>query len=351
MKFAANFIAIDFETASRRADSACQLAAVVVREGEIAKSKDWLIRPEPFYFSRANIEIHGISPGMVENEPCFGELWPEISQWLELDWPPQTNCLVAHNASFDMGVLMACLHSHRIPIPEMQFTCTRSIARQTWPERPRFGLKPLSDWLGVRFQHHDALEDSLACAKILIAAGIQQEVSTLEELESSLKLSRGIAGSWGKRGPSRSHFRKPTARRSSTGKSLIGKGASRDRPVTDSCLDSPRIRVFDLQRLLVRASFIRPLQGRRIVFTGDLHSLTREEAESLAVRLGGICESTVTSKTNLLIAGVPSKRTISAGRTMSVKEEAARLLQSEGLAIEILSEQDFLGFVIVETEA
>ena len=38
MDFAADFTAIDFETASRRADSACQLAAVVVREGRIVTS-------------------------------------------------------------------------------------------------------------------------------------------------------------------------------------------------------------------------------------------------------------------------------------------------------------------------
>ena len=55
MDFAADFTAIDFETASRRSDSACQLAAVRVREGRIVYQACWLIRPEPFYFSEFNI--------------------------------------------------------------------------------------------------------------------------------------------------------------------------------------------------------------------------------------------------------------------------------------------------------
>ncbi len=105
MDFAANFTAIDFETANRRADSACQLAAVAVRDGKIADSVTWLIRPEPLYFSRVNIEIHGITPDQVRGEPDFGDLWPEIAEKISDD------CLVAHNAGFDIGVLLACLRT------------------------------------------------------------------------------------------------------------------------------------------------------------------------------------------------------------------------------------------------
>jgi DNA polymerase-3 subunit epsilon len=123
MDFAANFTAIDFETASRRPDSACQLAAVRVRDGEMVDNRMWMIRPEPLYFSRSNIRIHGITPEQVQSEQSFGELWADISETLSDD------CLVAHNASFDIGVLLACLRSHRQSIPELHFTCTRAIAR------------------------------------------------------------------------------------------------------------------------------------------------------------------------------------------------------------------------------
>ena len=176
------------KTASHQPDSACQLGAVVVRNGQVVNQFMWMIRPEPLYFSQGNIRIHGITPAQVREEPTFGEIWSEISDKIGND------CLVAHNASFDIKVLLACLRTHQKSIPEFHFTCTRAIARRTWPHHQRYGLKPLSNWLGIRFQHHDALEDSIACAKILIAAGIDREATSLEHLEQSLKLNRGKAG-------------------------------------------------------------------------------------------------------------------------------------------------------------
>ncbi|TWU22011.1 DNA polymerase III PolC-type [Novipirellula galeiformis] len=369
MNFAANFTAIDFETATHRSDSACQLAGVVVRDGVVVDSKVWLIRPKPFLFSPANIQIHGISPEQVRDQPDFGERWPEVAKFLRIhssDRPgAEPECLVAHNASFDMGVLMGCLHTHQIPIPDIQYTCTRAIARQVWPERPRFGLKPLADWLGLRFHHHDALEDSRVCAQILLAAGIQAGVATLEELEQSVKLSRGVAGGWGKRGPAKSHFRKPNPHRAAASShggparlpTLSRQGNAQRRPdsvAIDSALGTPgrdpngasQAPSMDLQRLFVRAEFIRPLAGKTVVFTGKFEHLSREDAESLAKRLGGTCQSTVTAKTNLLVVGKTDRKTTHVERSISVKEEVARDLQAGGGAIRIIGEHDFLGFVV-----
>ena len=81
------------------------------------------------------------------------------------------------------------LRTQRLPIPEFEYTCTRAIAKKTWPHLRRFGLKPLSDWLGIRFQHHDALEDALACAKLLLAAGMDQDCDDLPDLEKKLRFS------------------------------------------------------------------------------------------------------------------------------------------------------------------
>ena len=165
MTFAANFTAIDFETANRRPDSACQLGAVVVRDGEIVDQRMWMIRPDPFFFSAGNIRIHGIRPADVDNEPDFAALWDELRPYVTDD------CLIAHNAGFDINVLVSCLKRHRLDVPELQFNCTRLIAKLAWPSRPRYGLKPLSNWLGVEFKHHDALEDSIACARLLARGG------------------------------------------------------------------------------------------------------------------------------------------------------------------------------------
>lgn len=328
MDFAADFTAIDFETASRRADSACQLAAVRVRGGKIVHEAMWLIRPEPFFFAQSNIRIHGITPSQVEQEKTFGQLWPEILETFGDD------CLVAHNASFDLGVLLACLTKHGCAVPDLQYTCTRAVARRVWPQRPRFGLKPLSDWLGVRFQHHDALEDSIACAKILLAAGIDRQVDSLESLESKLQLTRGTAGSWGKQGPTRIKSRRAAKR--STGKTAT---AVRETP------PAYQTSTVDLQRLLVRADFIRPLTGHQIVFTGKLSVLDRQDAELLASRSGGLCQASVTAATSLLVVGDNDRQASVSANDISVQQQDAQRLNQAGQAIQIISEVEFIELV------
>ncbi|WDQ16830.1 exonuclease domain-containing protein [Rhodopirellula sp. P2] len=343
-----DFTAIDFETATRRSDSACQLAAVRVRGGEIVDSASWLIRPRPFVFSPANIQIHGITPGMVRDESEFGELWPDIQSTLGDD------CLIAHNASFDLGVLMACLESHDHPVPDMQYSCTRAIARRTWPQQPRFGLKPLSDWLGIRFRHHDALEDSIACAKIALAAAEDSGATSLEELEAKLSLSRGTAGEWGKQGPTTrraSTKRKSSPQRSGLRTPEVVIAGSTVPDSTPSTAAAPRTcgiggSGVDLQRLMIRADFIRPLEGRKVVFTGVLHKLQREEAELLTSHCGGKCQTNVSRKTDLVVVGELDSRTIQAGRTMSTKEATARQLAAEGASLKIMTELEFLEMII-----
>jgi DNA polymerase-3 subunit epsilon len=355
MDFAADFTAIDFETASRRADSACQLAAVIVREGRIADEAMWMIRPEPFYFSRSNVQIHGITPQQVREEPVFGDLWSEIAEKLTCD------CLVAHNANFDIGVLLACLRAHNQTIPDLQFTCTRAIARRTWPHHRRYGLKPLSNWLGIRFRHHDALEDSIACAKILLAAGIDREADSLEDLEKRLKLSRGKAGDWGYRGPtgrSAGKRSRPSRNAKNQNAGAQNSGAPNAQlpflfpgqvaaPQTEYRVNADTHEAVDLQRLMIRAEFIRPLLGMRVVFSGRLRSVSQQEAESLATRLGGTCQARVDESTDFLVVGRAggSDRSNVGAEGMGAEQKAREFL-AKGKPIRIVNEEEFIGLVI-----
>lgn len=342
MDFAASFTAIDFETANRRSDSACQLAAVVVREGKIVDSFMWMIRPTPLFFSQQNIRIHGITPEQVRGESDFGELWPDISAKLEGE------CLVAHNAGFDIGVLLACLRTHGASVPDLQFTCTRTIARRTWPNRRRYGLKPLAEWLGIRFRHHDALEDSIACAKVLLAAGIDNDAKNMADLEKKLRINRGAAGEWGHRGPRKrtSKPRTPTVSHQPPlpfhwpGQSDASK--QRQAPVSaspDASPTAPETRL-DLQRLMIRAEFIRPLAGRSIVFSGRLRTMSNQQARSLAMSLGGQCEESVTDTTDLIVLG--------SGTATPAPEKQDP--HASGSQVRFMNEEEFLGLIIAKDE-
>lgn len=325
MAFLANFTAIDFETANHRRDSACQLAAVVVREGQIIREQMWMIRPDPFYFSPGNIRIHGIRPEDVRDEPTFGDLWDEIAEFLGGD------CLIAHNAPFDMGVLMGCLQRHSRDIPDLHFSCTRLIAKQTWPDRRRYGLKPLSDWLGVQFKHHDALEDSRACAKVLLAAGIARSAQSIDDLEEKLRIVRGKAGSWG---ISQAARKGGTRRRTSKQKTVKGlpkrtlrRSNSRMLPLPINPFDErsvirePRVAYpaqssvavspsdpvsdsgIDWQRLAIRAEFIQPMRGKRIVLCGRLRIMSNAQAAELISRGGGVHQGDADDQTNCVVIG------------------------------------------------
>ena len=52
------------------------------------------------------------------------------------------------------------------PLP---FVCTMQLARQTWGVRPT-RLPDVCRFLGIPLQHHDALSDAEAAARIVIAA-------------------------------------------------------------------------------------------------------------------------------------------------------------------------------------
>ncbi|MBI4027743.1 MAG: 3'-5' exonuclease [Verrucomicrobia bacterium] len=168
------FVAIDFETADHGADSACAVGLVRVEEGRIVRRETRLIRPPRCHF--AFTHIHGISWGDVAHQPCFAEVWAELEDVLD-----GVQCLAAHNAGFDRSVLCACCQSAGIAPPSLAFLCTVQIARRLWRIHPT-KLSNVCARLGFPLDHHNALSDAEACARIMIAAGPSVRVSSAGRL-------------------------------------------------------------------------------------------------------------------------------------------------------------------------
>ncbi len=156
-----NFVAIDFETANYSRTSACAVGMVHVRDGKIIAEESLLIRPpqSQFYFTY----IHGLTWEDVRDEPTFVELWGDINGFIS-----RADFLVAHNASFDRGVLHRCCENYGILAPQLPFVCTVQLARKQWDIFPT-KLPNVCDYLDIPLNHHDAASDSQACAKIVIA--------------------------------------------------------------------------------------------------------------------------------------------------------------------------------------
>ena len=157
-----NFVAIDFETANYARDSACAVGLVKVVGGEIVDKAVHLIKPptREFVFTY----IHGLTWNDVATSADFGQLWPTLEPLLE-----GAEFLAAHNASFDRGVLQGCCASYGIAVPSLPFRCTVQMARRAWNIRPT-KLSDVCRKLGIALNHHEALSDAMACARIVLAA-------------------------------------------------------------------------------------------------------------------------------------------------------------------------------------
>jgi len=154
------FIAIDFETANNERNSACALGIVVVENLIITDQYSTLIKPPTSYFTFTN--IHGITWQDVQDQPSFKELWPKIKNYLrDIDF------VVAHNITFDKAVLEACCYYYNIQIPELKYECTCQLSRNRLKLSSN-ALDSVSNYYGIELDHHNALSDTLACAKIMI---------------------------------------------------------------------------------------------------------------------------------------------------------------------------------------
>jgi len=156
------FVAIDFETADRPADSACAVALVRVERLRIVERKTCLLRPprRNFLFSY----IHGITWADVANAPTFANAWPTLSAMLD-----GVAFLAAHNASFDRRVLQTCCGAAGLVMPPQPFECTLQLARRVWGLNPA-KLPDVCAYLGLPLRHHDPASDAEACARIVMAA-------------------------------------------------------------------------------------------------------------------------------------------------------------------------------------
>lgn len=181
-----NFTVIDFETANSKRASACALGIVKVVNGIITEKESWLIKPNDMKFDGMNIGIHGIRPEHVVDEPEFNVLYQHVFKEKLKD-----QLIIAHNASFDMSVLRKSLDLYGIDYPSFQYLCTVKLAQKTWPDLMNHKLNYLSDFLDFSFKHHDALDDCLACANVLIEACKKENVNTPIALADKLAVQVG----------------------------------------------------------------------------------------------------------------------------------------------------------------
>lgn len=176
-------MAIDFETATREPTSACALGAAVIEGLDVVETQSWLIRPPFNEYEYRNTLVHGLAAEDTEFAPEFDEVWWEIRALIS------DSSLIAHNAGFDMRVLGALIATRELVSPPLDYACTLTIARRTWPRLSNHKLNTVCAHCDIALMHHDAASDAAACAEVAVTAARTLGVDTIADALEELRIA------------------------------------------------------------------------------------------------------------------------------------------------------------------
>lgn len=310
-----SFAAIDFETAvGYEHNTACAVGVVVFENGLPIAEKKFLIRPPGNEYSSSNTDLHGIGPADTENSPEFPEVWDQVTQMIG------DRLVIAHNTAFDVPVLRRSAEFHDYKPDPFYFACTYRTARSAMPEEQSWKLKELADRFGIPLSdddHHDPLLDAKAAGRLWLALSDHFNVT-----HSKLLGRHGY----------RLGYCDPDSYRPFSNVDL-----SKRRTSLKSSLPSS----FNVEDFLHRG---RPdpqdtLTGKKVVFTGTLKSMTRSEAEQLAVDAGARPVGSVSGKTDYMVVGYANSA-LADGHPRGNHKKALQF-KDQGNPIRIIDEDEF----------
>lgn len=159
------FVAIDFETATSVRSSACSVGLVVVENGEIVEKFYTLIQPPHNIYDWRTIRIHKIQPEDTIDAPTFDEVYPQIEKIIK------NRTIVAHNERFDRSVLKETMEYYGLDYSRLhlkdKWECTVKECRSLNIAPAR--LNDCVEYFGLKLNnHHNALEDAIACAQVYL---------------------------------------------------------------------------------------------------------------------------------------------------------------------------------------
>jgi DNA polymerase-3 subunit epsilon len=165
-------VGMDFETANPGNGSICAIGLAGLDNGKLVDKREWLIKPhkECDYFCSFCVECHGINYWDVRKSPAFSDVWLEMSQFLQ-----EYDVVVCHNAPFDIRHLRGVLELYHLDPVAFNYACTLELSRNKLPELPSRSLNIVAGHFNHHFQHHNALDDAIACAIVGHQLGIEDK--------------------------------------------------------------------------------------------------------------------------------------------------------------------------------
>jgi DNA polymerase-3 subunit epsilon len=171
------YLVLDTETTglfdAEGAPGIISLGLVLIRQGEVQDSQEFLIRPHRQITAEAS-GINGISQEQAMSHPTFKEQWPLIRPWIE------GRLVVMHNAFFDWSLIADHIERYAVTAPNVAGVFCSQRAAQPWAQALGIpcsergpSLDALTKHLGINSlrqanqNYHGALIDAQQTANVV----------------------------------------------------------------------------------------------------------------------------------------------------------------------------------------
>lgn len=290
--FPNDFCVVDLETTgfSPQYNEIIEFAALRVRDGRVVDSLSSLIKPRGKVAADIT-ELCGITNDILSYSPTPRDFLPLAHSFIGSD------VVVGHNVGFDINFLYDNFAAILSTPFSNDYIDTARIARKLFPDLQNYCLKSVAEAVGFsQSTFHRSLDDCQTAFECFTAMR--------DRISQSVGIDSFLSGFF-KNGAAHAKLDLHTITSENT--------------------------VFDETH---------PLFGKRCVFTGALDRMTRAEAAQLVVNVGGICDNSVTKKTNFLIFGNNDYcKSITDGK--SSKQKKAEEYKRSGVDIEVIPENVF----------
>lgn len=279
------FLAIDVETANCNVGSICQIGLASFVDNELISTISILVNPQTDIFT--NGWIHHIDPDDVADAPTFDEVYPVLMRMIN------DNDYVLHYTPFEVGSFRrACQRYHLDEFDYDKWIDVAKMVRYVYVDvrQKGYGLKNISNVLGIDFEHHNAEEDARACGLVAYKC-MEKGAFDFDTWDKNISFRYYTSGH------------------------------------PDTSVPNQDGVYF----------------GMNIVFTGTL-SVPRYQAECYAKAVGLTPTESVSAKTKFVVVGVQNPILIKDAEKSSKHLKAEKLI-NEGKDITILSEDDFFALV------
>ena len=287
--FPSSYCIIDLETTGLDPfyDKIIEVSAVKICNGNIIDKFTSLANIGNDKLSSFITQLTGITTEMLVDAPNLNDVLSEFTNFIS------DNIVIAHNANFDINFIYDnCMALLNKPFTN-DFVDTLRLARRLLPELTNHKLVTLANNYNIDYSNaHRALSD----CEITYNCYINLKNEALQKYGS-----------------------------------------------TDAFINSCKyhnLKVSEITTSKAEFDTSNPFYNKVCVFTGKLDKMTRANAAQMVVDLGGICNNSVTQKTDYLILGnTDYAKNVKEGKTAKLKKAQDLILN--GSELEIITENVF----------